>query len=152
MDEGKNFRYLEHTADIKFEAFGKTYEEVFENSGYAFSNLVVDTDKVEKNIVKKINLSSEDIISLLYDFLEELIILLEVEHFVVSVISKVELDRENNRIFVKLIGDKTNDENQGKYGFRYNVKAVTYNDMKIEKRKILDDGSEELVATVVVDI
>jgi len=150
MDEGKNFRYLEHTADIKFEAFGKTYDEVFANAGYALSNIIVDTSVVDKKIVKKVNLSSEDILSLLYDFLEEIILLLEVEHFLVSEVAKVELDREHNKIFVKLIGDDISEENSRKYEFKNSVKAVTYNDMKIEKRQT-DDG-EELVATVVVDI
>lgn len=150
MDEGKNFRYLSHTADIKFEAFGKTYDEVFANAGYALSNIIIDTDSVEKKVIKKINLSSQDILSLLYDFLEEIILLLEVEHFVISEIAKIELDREHNTIFVKLVGDDISEENSKKYEFKNGVKAVTYNDMKIEKRQ--DDSGEGLVATVVIDI
>jgi SHS2 domain-containing protein len=146
MDERKDFRYLPHTADVKFEAFGKTYDEVFANAGYALSNIMIDTSIVDKKIVKKINLSSQDILSLLYDFLEEIILLLEVERFVISEISKVELDRDHNRIFVKLTGDEISE----KYEFKTSVKAVTYNDMKIEKRK--DDEGESLVATVVIDI
>lgn len=146
MDNLNGFRYLEHTADVKFEAYGKTYEEVFINSGYAFSNITLDTTKVEKKLIKKINLISQDIISLLYDFLEELILLFEVEHFVLSEISKLELDRENNKLFVKLLGDYINEDNDGKYEFKHNIKAVTYNDMKIDKS---DNG---FTATVVVDI
>lgn len=150
MDEGNRFRYLEHTADVKFEAFGKTYDEVFENAGYALSNIIVNTSDVGKSVVKKINLSSQDILSLLYDFLEEIILLFEVEHFVVSEVSKVELDRDHNKIFVKLVGDDISGDNLKKYEFRNSVKAVTYNDMKIEKRQ--DEDGEELVATVVIDI
>jgi SHS2 domain-containing protein len=29
------FKFLEHTADIKFQAFGKTKEEAFKNSAFA---------------------------------------------------------------------------------------------------------------------
>jgi SHS2 domain-containing protein len=148
MNEGERYRYLDHTADIKFEAYGKTYEEVFMNAGYAFENVIIDTDLVEKKIIKKINLSSQDIMSLLYDFLEQLIILIEVEHFVLSEISKVEIDRENNALFVKLVGDEIIED---KYSFKTEVKAVTYNDMKIEKRTDVT-GQDFFVATVVVDI
>jgi len=143
MEENGRYVYLDHTADIKFEAYGKTYDELFLNAGYAFSNLVTDSSLVEKKMVKKFYLSSQDIISLLYDFLEELIILFEVEHFVVSEVSKIEIDRENNKIFVKLTGDEAN---RDKYEFKNNIKAVTYSDMKIEK---IESG---LKATVVVDI
>ena len=36
------FKFLAHTADRKFQAFGKTLEEVFENSALALFNIVYD--------------------------------------------------------------------------------------------------------------
>ncbi len=35
----EKFKFLEHTADIKFQVFGKTLEEVFENTALAISKI-----------------------------------------------------------------------------------------------------------------
>ena len=42
----KKFEFLEHTADIKFRAFGKTLEEVFENSALAVSSIYSKEKKI----------------------------------------------------------------------------------------------------------
>ena len=44
--QGKKYEYLEHTADIKFLAYGETVEEVFENAALAMFNVIIDTEKV----------------------------------------------------------------------------------------------------------
>jgi len=41
------FRVLEHTADIGFEAFGATREEVFVNAARALMHLVVDLELID---------------------------------------------------------------------------------------------------------
>ena len=41
----KQYEYLEHTADVKFLAYGKTLEEVFENAALAMFNVMIDTEK-----------------------------------------------------------------------------------------------------------
>ena len=40
------FRTLEHTADVGFEAFGSTREEVFANAARALMDLIVDLDTI----------------------------------------------------------------------------------------------------------
>ena len=40
------FRTLEHTADVGFEAFGSTREEVFANAARALMYLIVDLDTI----------------------------------------------------------------------------------------------------------
>ena len=137
------FRYLEHVADAKFEAFGASYEELFENCAYALENLVVDTTTVESSVIKKINVASNDVSSLLYDFLEELIFLIDAEQFLISKVSIVELDLEENTLLAKVFGEKIDPE---RHSLNNNVKAVTYNDMKIE------ESSDGFRAIVVIDL
>ena len=48
------YKYLEHTADIKFQAFGNSIEEVYENSALAMFNAMSE-DKIAKKIKKKIS-------------------------------------------------------------------------------------------------
>ena len=43
----ERFRILEHPADIGFEAFGSTREEVFANAARALFHLIIDLDSVE---------------------------------------------------------------------------------------------------------
>ena len=41
------FKYFDHTADIMFEAYGKTLEETFCNAGLAMFNILTDIRKVK---------------------------------------------------------------------------------------------------------
>ena len=68
------FEYLDHTADCKFKAFGKTKEEQFSNAALAMFNVMVDPLSVSPQIIKEINVTGDDDCQLLYNFLEELLL------------------------------------------------------------------------------
>ena len=120
-------KYLEHTADIKFQAFGKSLEEVFANSALAMFNSMFD-GKVKKTQKFKVKVSGSDYESLLYNFLEELIILFDEKQFFLSGIEKIEI--KNGKLRAEVIGD--NAEN---YEISIDVKAVTYNEMFVKQEK-----------------
>ncbi len=132
------FKFLEHTADIKFQAFGGSLEEVFENSALAVKKIMFD-GKVKEKIKKEIKIKGRDNERLMYEFLEELLILLDSEDFILSDIKKIEI--KNNVLEAEIIGDKASD-----YDFNNDVKAVTYNDMFIKKQ------NNEWVSQVVLDV
>ncbi len=44
------FKYLDHTADVKFQAYGKDLTEAFENAVLATTNVITDVDKVKKRL------------------------------------------------------------------------------------------------------
>ena len=48
------YKYLDHTADAKFQAFGKSLEEAFENAALAAFNIIVKTEDVKPEIIKEI--------------------------------------------------------------------------------------------------
>ena len=73
------YELFDVTADIGFLAYGNTLNEAFENAGLAMFNIISKTDYVESIVSKKIEVFSEDYVSLLYDYLEELFFLHEVE-------------------------------------------------------------------------
>jgi len=75
----KKFEFFDVTADIGYWAYGKTLKESFENAALAMFNVITDTQKVAKRETRKIYVESEDKVSLLYDFLEELLVLQEVD-------------------------------------------------------------------------
>jgi len=45
------YKFMEHTADIQFQAFGKTLEESFSNSALALTKSITD-DSISKKIKK----------------------------------------------------------------------------------------------------
>src|SRR3989338_4605410 len=66
-DQG--FEILEHTADLRIKAWGKTKEELFKNAlrGMAY------VQKEEARITKKVQVKSTDMTALLIDFLSEVL-------------------------------------------------------------------------------
>ena len=133
------YRFLEHTADVKFQAFGKDMNEAFENAAIALFNAMYK-GKVTKKINKKIKVQGKDNESLLYNFLEELLFLLDSENFFLSDV-KVEINKNGNSLTAELYGD-----NASNYEISLQVKAITYHDMIVEKK------GKKWVTQVVVDV
>lgn len=132
------FKFLEHTADIKFQAFGKSLEEVFANSALAMFNSMFD-GKVKKTEKFNVKAEGKDNESLLYNFLEELIILFDEEQFFLSGVEKLKI--EEGKLKAKVVGDKA--EN---YKISLDVKAITYSEMFVKKEK------GKFIAQVVLDV
>ena len=80
----KKFDYFEATADIGFRAYGKDLNKAFENAGLAIFNIISDTDDIVPAKEISFEVASEDNISLLYDYLEELLFYHEVEFMLFS--------------------------------------------------------------------
>ena len=122
------FKFLEHTADAKFQAFGKNLEEAFTNAALALTKIMTD-NKVKTKITKKIKVSGNDNKSMLYNFLEELLFLLDTKNFLLGKIKEIKI--KNNTLTAVLIGDN----NIKDYEVKTNIKAITYNEMFIKQEK-----------------
>lgn len=139
----KKYTYLAHTADVKFQAFGNNLEEAFSNAALAFTNVVVDVEEVQSLQQKKIEIESENKESLLYDFLEKLLILMETEHFVLAKIISLKIQKDKK---LKLTAVIAGDVGLEKYDFERQVKAITYNDM------FIDEKPDKTTVQVVLDL
>ena len=140
----KKYKFLEHTADVKFQAFGNTLEEVFKNAVYALTNTITK-DKVKSKIKENISMHLEgvDKEGLLYDFLEEFLFLFETKDFILSKITKLKIQEKSGAYFItcEMIGDYAKN-----YNLDTHIKAVTYNNMFVKKEK------NKYVVQVVVDV
>lgn len=143
MTDMEKFIFLEHTADVKFQAFGKTLEKAFENSALAFANAMYQGE-VKRKIKKRISVKGKDLENLLYNFLEEILFLLDSENFFLSG-CKVKITKEKLKLDAELTGDKTQN-----YSASLDVKAVTYNEMFVRKEKRAE--GELWVCQVVLDV
>ena len=137
------FKFLEHTADAKFQAFGKTMEEAFSNAALAMFSIITDIKKIKKEIKKEIKADGGDIKALLYCFLEELLFLIDTENFLLSSIKEISIKEINKKFKLNAVavGDKANN-----YETHGDIKAVTYNEMRIEENK------DKVMVQVVLDL
>lgn len=134
------YKFFEHTADAKFQAYGKTLDEAFSNAALAMNSIMVDFEKVNNKVTKEIKVVGSDNMALLYNFLEELLFLLDTEKFLLHEINKIKI--EEGKLNVKVTGDTDID----KYELLGEVKAVTYNEMKIVEK------DNKVMVQVVVDL
>jgi len=69
------YKFLEGltTADIAFEASGKTLSELFESAALALFDIMADPKKVSKKIKTKISIEKNNLEDLMFSFLEEII-------------------------------------------------------------------------------
>ena len=134
----EKFKYLEHTADIKFRADGKTIEEAFKNSALATFKAMYNK-KIKPIKSFSIKTQGKDFESLLYNFLEELIILMDSKGFFLSGVKKIKI--KDNVLTAEVVGDHARN-----YKIGLDVKAITYNDMFVMKIK------NKWVVQVVLDV
>ncbi len=139
----KQFEYLEHTSEEKFAAYGKTMEEAFCNAALALENIIVKTENIKPSIKKKISIETKHLKGLLFDFLQELLILFDSQYFVINKIADMHIQQKGSDYTLEC---NAYGDNAKKYPILSGVKSVTYNEMEIKQEK------EELKITVVVDV
>ena len=146
MIKSKNYEYLSHAADIKFRAYGKSMARAFDNAAYALTDVMTDHTKVKALKTKKITVVSEDEKALLYDFLEQFLILADSEGFLLHKVNSLEISGENKKRKLTLNAKVVGDDRIEKYLVDTHVKAITYEDM------LIDEEKEGFILQVVIDI
>jgi SHS2 domain-containing protein len=137
------YRYLGHTSEAKFQAFGQTLEECFINAGLALENLMVDIRNVHRAENVQIELETNSLEKLLYDFLDELLYLKDAEGLFVAQFMTLDIIQRQGTYTLRAtaLGDTIK-----KYNTKADVKAPTYHDMNIQK------VDHEWMIQVVVDV
>jgi len=119
------------TADVAFEAWGQTIEEMFISAAEATMNVMVaDLEKIERRKSREIEISSEAVDMLLFNLLQEIIFLKDAEQLLLR-IESVEIGYDG-LYFVKAIcwGEQID---PGKHELIVDVKAVTLHMFKVEQ-------------------
>ena len=131
------------TADVAFEAKGKTLKQLFESAALAMFDIMANPKKVEKKIIRKFSLEGKSLEDLMFKFLDEIIFFKDSDALVFNS-CKVEI-RENKRLKLtaSLFGDRIDYKKQE---LNVDPKAVTMHKFEVKKEK------GNYVARVVVDI
>ena len=128
----KRFEFLEHMADAYIAAYGRSLAEAFENAALAMFETMTDTAKVEPKIEDEIEVEGFDEQSLLYNWLESLIVKFEMTGNLYSKFKITDIEKTDGefRLKAKVWGEQFNPE---KHPQKVGIKAVTYHRMEIKK-------------------
>ncbi len=139
------FELLPHTADVLVKAWGDSLEEAFGYAALGMFEVMTDTSKVACKEEREVEVEGIDVENLLYNWLEELIIIFDSESLLVSNANVKKIWNEDGvwKLKAKICGESYDPE---RHESRALVKAATYHMMKIWK----EDGKH--FVQFVVDI
>ncbi|KAJ6631757.1 Protein archease-like [Pseudolycoriella hygida] len=128
----QKFEYLDHTADVQLHAWGSTLKEAFEQCGMAMFGYMTSLEYVQIKYCYQIEATGDDLESLLFHFLDELLFLFSCEPFLIcSSLDITKFDLENFKIECKCYGEPFE---IGKHPQGTEVKAITYSAMQIVQK------------------
>ncbi|KAI4464396.1 archease [Holotrichia oblita] len=124
------YEYLDHTADVQLHAWGANLTEAFEQCAIAMFGYMTELQTVEIKQSAEIVAEGDDLESLLFHFLDELLFLFSCEPFLIC--SKVKITEfktgDEYKIKCKCYGEEFQ---LGKHPQGTEVKAITYSAMQI---------------------
>jgi len=130
----KKWKEIEHTADVGIVAYGKTLEELFENAAHGMLYISYGNLSINANLSLTIDIEEPDETHLLVAWLSELNYLTLTNDFLTHTIEGIKLTQseDNCRLQAEISGTQA-----GTFldFFNTEIKAVTYHNLKIEKRK-----------------
>ena len=144
-DRKRGFEFLEHTADAYIAAYGEDLAEAFENAALALFETMTDTEAIKPVDERTVLAKGEDKQALLYNWLERLLVLFELEGMLFSKfkISRIQKAKEGFRFEAKAYGEPYDPR---RHRQKVGVKAVTYHRMEV------NEASGRVVIKFILDI
>jgi SHS2 domain-containing protein len=127
------YRYIEHVSDAMVEAYGRTLNDAFANSAKALINIVCDVSKVDLGKRVIIETAGFDLASLLYSWLEKVLMALLIDNLVLAKF-QVRIERRKDSYFLSSDCEGESFVRR-KHHYKVEVKAITYHEMKVNKSK-----------------
>jgi SHS2 domain-containing protein len=125
-----SYKSLEHATDAIFEVNASTLDEAFVVAAKSVIETMLDTNVIEEKEEKTLVVSGKDLRYLLYNWLEELIILTITDGFAAKTITVMVEKNSQYQITAKLRGEKIDIK---KHHFKVEIKAPTFHDMEIRQ-------------------
>jgi len=132
MGTEQGFEFLEHTADVKFKAFGKTMIECFGNAGKALNATMCSLESIQPKVSKPLELEAENAEQLLHGFLDSVLFEIQTNSllFCKFELKIGELKSGRMQLVGKMIGEHSESL---VHEIKADVKAVTWNDFYLKK-------------------
>ena len=127
-----SYKHLEHSTDVIIEVTAPNLSSAFEVAGKSVVETIIDPSKIEEKTMKRTSVVGKDLRYLLYNWLEEVIILTITDGFAIKRISiKIENNHEY-KIQAELFGEEIDIK---KHGFKVEIKSPTFHEMDIQEGK-----------------
>ncbi|HEY1247655.1 MAG TPA: archease [Nitrososphaera sp.] len=128
---GEGYRFLDHMTDAVIEAYGSTLNEAFENAALGLSDTMIDLNTVEPKKKIKVTAKGHDLYSLLFDWLNTVLLLMVVDWIAVSQFS-IEIRKQSNGYSIEgtAIGEPFDFD---RHRYKIEIKGVTYHEMEIKQ-------------------
>ena len=122
------YKILNHTADIKIHVKGSSLENLFTEAFNALMQIIGENSglKNTKKITREVSISSLDTTSLLVDFLNEVLLLSQINKEIYNKCIIKNLSK--NSLRAQIVGFSTNK-------FSKDIKAVTYHEANVKQSK-----------------
>ena len=125
-----SYKTLEHTTDAIIEVTADNLEKAFEIAGISVIDTILDSSKVEENSSKKLIVKGKDLRYLLYNWLEEMIILTITDGFAGKKILLEITKNDEYQINAEIFGESIDLK---KHEFKVEIKSPTFHEMEIEE-------------------
>lgn len=124
----KRFQLIEHTADIGLTAKGDNLAGAFSNAAYGLFSIITDLRRVRTRESQVVSVSAEDVESLLFNWLNQLIYIFDVKHLLFK---KFEITQFGEQSLKAMCHGEKYDPSR--HQIRIGVKSATYHMLKVDR-------------------
>ncbi len=126
----KRFQLIEHTADTGLVACGHSLAEAFANAAYGLFSIITELNRVREVKSRPVAVTAGDVEELLFNWMNELIYVFEVEHLLFKRFDIPELTEHNLKATV---WGETYDPSR--HQLKLGVKSATYHMLEVDGEK-----------------
>ena len=125
-----SYKTLEHATDAIIEVTADNLKEAFEIAGISVIETILDISKVDENNSRKLIVKGKDLKYLLYNWLEEMVILTITDGFAGKRILLDITKNGNYQIDAEIFGEAID---LRKHDFKVEIKSPTFHEMEIKQ-------------------
>ncbi len=126
----KRYELIEHTADIGLVASGSSMPEAYANAAYGLFAIIAQLNRVRANETRAVVVTGEDYESLLFNWMNQLIYIFDVERLILKHFEVTELT--DKKLRAKCRGERYD---PSRHQLKLGVKSATYHMLKVDPEK-----------------
>jgi len=126
----KRFQLIEHTADTGLIAYGNNLAEAFANAAYGLFSIITEINRVKEVESQSVTVSADDTEGLLFDWLNHLIYIFDVEHLLFKRFDITEFTKHNLK--ATCWGERYD---PSRHQLKLGMKSATYHMLKVDGEK-----------------
>jgi SHS2 domain-containing protein len=124
------FEFIEHTADTGLVAYGRDLPEAFANAAFGMFSIIAELDDVKETELRRVVIHEDDVESLLFEWLNNLLYYLDVEQLLLKTFDIKEFAEK--RLAAECRGEKYD---PARHSLKTGIKSATYHMLEVDREK-----------------